>query len=136
MIFIITQSNKCNFIIFIAKLHVKLRFNLYLCQNIGNKVIADFKVRLYKNTDNYVEGTHVSAQMIRINCDKKLLFKKLEQSLMQKFEQLHQPNTLVTIFWQEREENWIDISDQDALCNAMEKMSGPVYKLNVAFQTK
>ena len=54
---------------------------------------------------------------------------------MKRFEQLQQPNTLVTIFWQEREENWIDISDQDTLCNAMEKMGGPVYKLNVAFQT-
>ena len=112
-----------------------LQLNIYICPNIGDKVIADFKVRLYKNTDNYVAGTHISAQMIRINCDRKFLFKKLEQSLMKRFEQLQQPNTLVTIFWQEREENWIDISDQDTLCNAMEKMGGPVYKLNVAFQT-
>ena len=76
----------------------------------------------------------MATKIIRIQCDKSSIFNNLKQSLAQRFKQIQQPNISISILWQDNEQEWITIDDQEGLLLAMEEMGGPVYKIKVIYE--
>ena len=75
-------------------------------------------------------------QILRTQSEKKSLFDELDQTLLQSFQQLQKPNTSMSIFWTDDDDDRIGIQDQNSLLLAMESMGGPIYKLFVVFENK
>ena len=104
--------------------------------NTGENVITEFKfkVQLYKKEGRINKESKLSAKIIQIQCDKSDTFNNLMQSLVQNFEEIQQPNASIKLFWQDNEQEWLTIDNQQNLLIAMQEMGGPMYKLKVTYE--
>ena len=75
-------------------------------------------------------------KILRIRSDKTSLFDDLNTRLIESFEKLQKPNTTMSVFWEDDDDDRIGIQDQSSLLLAMESMSGPLYNLCVLFEAK
>ena len=95
---------------------------------------AKFEIHLFANNRNGGEESKVSVEIIQIKSDKISMFEELQQTLIQRLEHLQKPDTSITIFWEDDDDDRIDIKDQCSLVIAMKNMGGPVYKIFVVFE--
>ena len=84
--------------------------------------------------DRLKKESKVSAKFIQIQCDTSNTFNNLKQSLVQNFEEIQQPNASFKIFWQDNEQDWLTIDNQESLSMAVKEMGGPTYKLKVTYE--
>ena len=110
------------------------RYPDYNAYRIVREVVKDFKIRVYERRNNGETESKVAVEVIRIHSVKDGLFGELQKTLVQKYDELQQPNTTVNIFWTDKEDERIFIGDQQSLIIALDNMDGPIYNILVVFQ--
>ena len=110
--------------------------NVY--RTTGNKAVAYFKIQLIQleTGQNNTTPVQVASRIVRVQCEKSVLFTELRDKLRQKFVQLRDPNTAIHIFWQDVGEELLDILDQEDLLISMERMTGSIKNIIVVFETQ
>ena len=90
---------------------------------------------MYQKDRHEGNESRVDVQIIRIKSERTSLFNELEQTLKQQFASLQQPHVSTKIYWEDHEGDRIHVKDQYGFLLAIDKMSGPPYKLFVVFET-
>ncbi len=73
-------------------------------------------------------------KILRIRNEETTLFGELNQTLLESFRELQKPNSSMSIFWKDDDDDRIGIQEQSGLLLAMESMGGPLYSLFVVFE--
>ena len=76
----------------------------------------------------------IDTRIIRVRYENARLFEELNLTLQRKLEQLQQSNIPIQLYWQDTEEDWIRIVDEEDFSIAFETMTGPIYKLIVLIE--
>ena len=87
-----------------------------------------FKVQL--NKDHCTDaGEKVAVQRFRINVENNVLLSNLKHRIANGFKELRDPGVTFEIFWKDSDEEYIRISDNESLLDALKEMGGIVFSI-------